>query len=89
MKIYCFRVQRYEKVLKYANKIWQKNRRHDNGHICDDCRHCEWHTQEWNLDPFGQPITFGCQAGVFEHGEVRGKRACELWDKKYDDRGVT
>ena len=60
----------------------KKIKGYDNGHICDDCKHCEWHTQYWNLDPLGQPITFGCKQGVFEHGEIREKRACKEWEHK-------
>lgn len=55
----------------------------DNRPFCDDCKHCEWHTQEWNLDLHGKPITFGCTKGVFQFGEVRRKRkACKLWQSK-------
>lgn len=50
--------------------------------ICDNCKHCEWHTQYWNLDPLGQPITFGCREKVFEYGEIRGKKACPKWAHK-------
>ena len=61
-----------KKIIKY-----------DNGHICDDCKHCEWHTQYWNLDPLGQPITFGCKLGKFgEFGEIRGHKACEEWKQR-------
>jgi hypothetical protein len=60
----------------------KKIKNNETFHICDDCVHCEWHTQYWNLDPLGKPITFGCKKGVFEHGEIRGKRACENWRKK-------
>ena len=52
----------------------------DNRPFCDTCKHADWHTQEWNLDLYGRPITFGCKRGVFENGEIRGTRkACELW----------
>lgn len=54
----------------------------DNGHICDDCKYCEWHTQYWNMDLQGRPITYGCKLGVFKYGEVRGKKACEKWQRK-------
>jgi hypothetical protein len=60
----------------------KKKLTYDNGHICDDCKHCKWHTQYWNLDPLGYPITFGCKLGVFEDAEIRGKRACKEWEKK-------
>jgi hypothetical protein len=50
--------------------------------ICDDCKHREWHTQQWNLDLQGRPITFSCKAGQFANAEVRGRKACELWDKE-------
>ena len=52
----------------------------DNRPFCDTCRFAEWHTQQWNLDFEGKPITFGCTKGVFEFGEVRKtRRACKLW----------
>jgi hypothetical protein len=72
-KVFVKSRKRYmaKKIIKY-----------DNGHICDDCKHCEWHTQYWNLDPLGQPITFGCKLSVFEHGEIRGKKACAKWEHK-------
>lgn len=58
----------------------------DNRPFCDDCKFAEWHTQQWNLDVNGQPITFGCKKGIFKFGCVRGKRkACSL----YDNRGTT
>jgi hypothetical protein len=60
-----------KKIIKY-----------DNGHICDDCIFADWHTQQWNLDTLGQPITFGCKLGVFEDAEIRGHKACEEWGKK-------
>lgn len=60
-----------KKITKYQSE-----------HICDDCKYSEWHTQQWNLDSLGQPITFGCKLGVFEHGEIRGKMACKEWEKK-------
>lgn len=60
----------------------KKKLTHDNGHICDDCKHCEWHTQYWNLDPLGKPITFNCKLEVFEGTEIRGKRACEEWKQR-------
>ena len=61
----------------------KKTKIQDNGHVCDDCIFADWHTQQWNLDLQGNPITFGCQKEVFEHGVVRGTRkACELWRDK-------
>jgi hypothetical protein len=61
----------------------KKIKGYDNGHICDDCRHREWHTQYWNLDPLGQPITFGCKLGKLgEFGEIRGHKACEEWKQR-------
>lgn len=55
----------------------------DNRPFCDDCKYAEWHTQEWNINWEGEPITFGCAKGIFEHGEVRGTRkACKLWQRK-------
>ena len=61
----------------------KKKTTYDNGHICDDCKHCEWHTQYWNLDPLGKPITFGCKLGKFgEFGEIRGHKACEEWKQR-------
>ena len=52
----------------------------DSGHMCDDCIFADWHTQQWNFDLQGNPITFGCQKEVFEQGVVIGTRkACELW----------
>lgn len=59
----------------------KKNKNNETFNICDDCKHCEWHTQYWNLDPLGKPITFGCTRKVFEHGEIRGKKACKLFDR--------
>lgn len=52
------------------------------GHICDDCKWCDWHTQQWNLDLQGKPLTFACKMGQFIYAEVRGRQACELWDKE-------
>lgn len=60
----------------------KKIKEYDNGHICDDCKYAEWHTQQWNLDCEGKPITYGCLKGVFKFGEVRGKKACKLWQSK-------
>lgn len=60
----------------------KKIKNNETFNICDDCKHCEWHTMPWNLDPLGKPITFGCRENVFEHGEVRGRRACELFKSK-------
>ena len=52
----------------------------DNRPFCDTCKFADWHTQYWNLDHEGKPITFGCTKGVFEFGEVRNtRRACKLW----------
>ena len=50
-------------------------------HICDDCKWCVWHTQQWNRDLDGNPITYHCDMGQFT-SEVRGRQACELWEKK-------
>jgi hypothetical protein len=73
-----------KKVFVKSRKRYMAKKKltYDNGHICDDCVHCEWHTQYWNLDPLGQPITFGCKLGIFEHGEIRGKKACAKWEHK-------
>jgi hypothetical protein len=73
-----------KKVFVKSRKRYMAKKKltYDNGHICDDCLYCEWHTQYWNLDPLGQPITFGCKLGVFEHGEIRGKKACAKWEHK-------
>ena len=55
----------------------------DNRPFCDTCKFAEWHTQQWNINWKGEPITFGCTKGIFEHGEVRGtRRACKLWQSK-------
>ena len=62
-----------------AKKIMKEDTRP----FCDDCEHADWHTQFWNINHKGEPITFGCKKNVFEHGVVRGtRRACNLWDKK-------
>lgn len=58
----------------------KKKLTYDNGHICDDCKWCVWHTQEWNRDLEGKPLTYHCEMGQFT-SEVRGRKACELWDK--------
>lgn len=55
---------------------------YDNGHICDDCKWAVWHTQEWNRDMNGKPLTFHCDMGQFTYNEIRGRKACELWDKR-------
>jgi hypothetical protein len=68
--------------VKSRKRYMAKKITYDNGHICDDCKFAEWHTQQWNLDLHGNPITFGCKLGVFEHGEIRGKRACAKWEHK-------
>ena len=60
----------------------KKKTEYDNGHLCDDCKFAEWHTQQWNLDLEGKPLTYSCAKCVFEHGEVRGKKACRLWQIK-------
>lgn len=54
----------------------------DNRPFCDDCAHAEWHTQQWNLNHLGEPITYWCKKKVFQHGEVRGRNACDLWKKR-------
>lgn len=46
----------------------RKNKIEDNRPFCDECKFAEWHTQEWNINWEGEPITFGCTKGVFEHG---------------------
>nr|DAH86350.1 MAG TPA: hypothetical protein [Caudoviricetes sp.] len=51
-------------------------------HICDDCRFGEWHTQHWNRDLHGKPITLGCKRGVREFGIIRGTAACEQWESR-------
>jgi hypothetical protein len=53
-----------------------------NDHVCDDCKWREWHKQQWNLDRDGKPLTYHCTMGQFTHAEVRGRKACELWDKE-------
>ena len=50
-------------------------------YICDDCKWCVWHTQQWNRDLNGKPLTYHCDMGQFT-SEVRGRMACELWEKK-------
>lgn len=54
----------------------------ESNNICDDCKWCVWHTQQWNRDLDGKPLTFHCAMGQFTYAEVRGRKACELWDKK-------
>ena len=54
----------------------------DNRPFCDECKFAEWHTQEWNRDADGRPITFGCKKKVFDFGEVRGRKACANWQKR-------
>lgn len=55
----------------------------DNRPFCDTCKFAEWHTQQWNMNHRGEPITFGCSKGVFEFGVVRNTRkACNLWQSK-------
>ena len=49
---------------------------------CDDCKFAKWHTQQWNLDCYGRPLTYECTQRVFDRAEVRGKRGCELWQHK-------
>ena len=51
-------------------------------HICDDCKWCVWHTQQWNRDLNGNPLTYHCDMGQFTYAEVRGRMACKLWEQK-------
>ena len=59
-----------------------KKKKIESNNICDDCKWCVWHTQQWNRDLEGKPLTFHCSMGQFAYAEVRGRKACELWDKK-------
>lgn len=54
----------------------------ENPNKCDSCKYCLWHTQYWNLDPLGQPITFECRLKVFEGADLRGRGACNKWEDK-------
>ena len=56
----------------------------DNRPFCDDCVHADLHTQEWNTDTDGKPLTFWCKRGIFEFGAVRGtRRACGKYKPNY------